>query len=363
MTQRQYDAATAQALMKWAYQEYTDGAITPYIERDDGLYVNESFREVCPPGTLFDWTPADEMDWPGNPNPDTAPFLPIPFAAAELAACMLDGAGRSIQLVLDRRIGYPLDEDGLSSIRDRHRWLRDALQDAYALAAAAQLVVGEFDYNEEAQADELRNRYSDAYDQALEREQVMERVIAGTNKNENPVYGDFIPREEYLRRLSVAKNSVSVLKEQATREQKKVADKWKVWRKAMVRQLLAPEQATSTTPLTNSASNTHRSDFAMLATRDQLIAAFGSFTGMDLMWFNNLKDIPALLRARKVVGQGGRGHIAEPWFCPFEVMQWLTDSKRRKGRKLSDDKAWDLLERHFPMVYNAQSVADPRIAA
>lgn len=109
-----------------------------------------------------------------------------------------------------------------------------------------------------------------------------------------------------------------------------------------------------------SASNAPDCDFSILATRDQLIEAFGRFTGMDASWFKNLKDTPALLTARKVTGQGGRGHIAEPWFCPFEVMQWLADSKRRKGRKLSADKAWELLEKNFPKVYNARSVADPR---
>ena len=81
---------------------------------------------------------------------------------------------------------------------------------------------------------------------------------------------------------------------------------------------------------------------------------------MDASWFRNIKDTPALLAARKVTGQGGRSHIAEPWFCPFEVMQWLADSKRRKGRKLSTEKAWELLEKNFPKVHSAQSVSDPR---
>jgi len=101
-------------------------------------------------------------------------------------------------------------------------------------------------------------------------------------------------------------------------------------------------------------------DFNLLATREQLIAAFGPFTGMDTGWFNNLKDSPALRAARKVTGQGGRGHIAAPLFCPFAVMQWLADPTRRKGRKLGEDKAWQMLEQHFPSVYSANSVCDPR---
>lgn len=119
-------------------------------------------------------------------------------------------------------------------------------------------------------------------------------------------------------------------------------------------------QAAAPALVADSASNPPTSDFSVLATRDQLIDAFGRFTGMDASWFNNLKDTPALQTARKIAGQGGRGHIAEPWFCPFEVMQWLASSKRRKGRTLSPGKAWELLEKHFPKVYNARSIADPR---
>ena len=103
-------------------------------------------------------------------------------------------------------------------------------------------------------------------------------------------------------------------------------------------------------------------DFAMLATREQLIAAFGTFTGMNADWFRNLKDTPALLAARRITGQGGRGHLAEPYFCPFAVMQWLVDGKRKKGRPLSGRKGWELLERHFPMVYASRSIGDPREA-
>ena len=103
-----------------------------------------------------------------------------------------------------------------------------------------------------------------------------------------------------------------------------------------------------------------RTNYALLATRQQLIAAFGSFTGMALAWFDNLKDSPALLAARKVSGQGGRGRTAEPYFCPFEVMQWLIDPKRRKGRPLTPATGWRLLEEHFPKVHATHSVGDPR---
>lgn len=101
-------------------------------------------------------------------------------------------------------------------------------------------------------------------------------------------------------------------------------------------------------------------DLGMLATREQLIEAFGRYSGMNKSWFDNLKDAPRLAAARKVAGRGGRGRIAEPWFCPLEVMLWLIDPKRRKGLTLGEEKGWELLERYFPKVYAANSVGDPR---
>lgn len=101
-------------------------------------------------------------------------------------------------------------------------------------------------------------------------------------------------------------------------------------------------------------------DYATLATRQQLINAFGAFTGMDMLWFKNLKDIPKLKAARKVAGQGQKGQTVEPWFCPYEVMQWLTDPKRKKGRPLSSDKGWQILEKNFASVYNDYSIGDTR---
>ena len=106
LNQNQYDLATAEALMKFAYPGYGEQDLSPYEIKEDGVYVTETFRDISPSGTVFDWTPADEMEWPGSPNPNTAPFLPIPFQAAQLAAAMIDGAGYQIQGAVGHRIGY-----------------------------------------------------------------------------------------------------------------------------------------------------------------------------------------------------------------------------------------------------------------
>ena len=101
-------------------------------------------------------------------------------------------------------------------------------------------------------------------------------------------------------------------------------------------------------------------NYKLLATRSQLIDAFGRFTGMDNSWFKKLGDTPALLAARKIKGIGRNRNSIEPWFCPKEVMGWLISPKRRKGRPLSLDKGWELLEKYFPHVHNMVSLADPR---
>ena len=249
MPQRQYDRATAQALMQWAYSDYQDDQHLPYEIRDEGVYVNAVFRDFCPPGTIYDWTPADCMDGPESPNPDIAPALPIPFTAADLAACMLDGIGQTICQRFGTHIGSPIDESVLANFHPRMRWMRDALRDAYALAAETQNIVGELDHAEQQSAHDLLARFSDAYDQAIERERVMERVVVGTKKDGSPEYGDFIPREEYRRRLERAKASVSDLEEQANSAKAQADEKQRAWREAMVQQLLAPKLPTSPAPV------------------------------------------------------------------------------------------------------------------
>lgn len=226
MSTMQYNLATAEALMKFAYPEYGDEDLKPYEIKEDGVYVAEAFRGYSPAETVLDWTPADEMDWPGSPDPLTAPFLPIPFDAAQLAAAMIEGPGHLIQQEMGYRIGYALDDDALSKFRARQKRMRDALVEAYALAAGAQSVVGEFDYEQEARAHEMAKRYDEENQQANEREGVFEPGIT---------------QDEANARRARAVASMADLKAQAERAQTEVAANWKAWRKSMVRELLKPK--------------------------------------------------------------------------------------------------------------------------
>jgi hypothetical protein len=102
-------------------------------------------------------------------------------------------------------------------------------------------------------------------------------------------------------------------------------------------------------------------DYSILATRQELIDAYRAFTGMDMRWFDNVTDSPKLQKARKVRGEGKKGRSIEPLFCPYLVMGWLIDKKRRKGRPITSDKAWEILEKHFSKVYNIYSAGETRI--
>lgn len=108
--------------------------------------------------------------------------------------------------------------------------------------------------------------------------------------------------------------------------------------------------------LTDDKTQVHTSLFDEWATKDELISAFGAFTGMEDSWFENVKDKPKLKAARRVPGT----RSTQPMYCPFEVMKWLVDKKRKAGRPLREGKGWEILEKNFPRSYNRHSIGDPR---
>jgi hypothetical protein len=91
----------------------------------------------------------------------------------------------------------------------------------------------------------------------------------------------------------------------------------------------------------------------------RLIDAFGIY-GVELKIFKALKDRRRLHAARKVKGQGKKGEVAEPQFCPYEVMIWLIEDGIKDKPKLSSFNAWHILETKFPSVYAEKSIGDPR---
>ena len=99
-------------------------------------------------------------------------------------------------------------------------------------------------------------------------------------------------------------------------------------------------------------------NFDLLATRDQLMLAFGTW-GLKLSWFRELDSHSWLKAARRLKGHGQRSHVTEPLFCPLAVMNGLATCIRGRPR-LSLEKGWGILDHHFPNVSHANSFADPR---
>lgn len=294
-----------------------------FIVKDDGVFPVKGVASIQQEFLNGVWRPACELSVQGE-STWLQPSLPIPFNANELAAFFLHGNGWYVResfgawddgpddVVFDNMI-QP-DDDIASLVVPV---VKKAVTEAFDAYRAAECVVGPYDTTYSEKIQELEKQC-----------------------------GPWLDAQDARERIK-----------QAHRE----ADEYEAaWRKKMVNQLLAVEEI----PLgdgqkATSVANT-QPEVTLLATRQQLIDAFNAFTGMDATWFENLKDTPALLSARKVRGQGGRGHISEPLFCPYEVLRWLIDPARRKGRPLRRDKGWELFERDFPRVFAAYSVGDPR---
>lgn len=119
----------------------------------------------------------------------------------------------------------------------------------------------------------------------------------------------------------------------------------------------APEQA-SPAPVAPSASDALETEWHLLATAEQLCAAFGAFTGMNKDWFGKLGDKPVLKAARFQPGEGGRNK-REPLFYVYPVLQWLIDERRKTGKPMQEATGWRMLKQHFPRVYEAYELSAP----
>ena len=192
--------------------------------RVDGVYVKNEYLDEDLKQQVFTWIPACEMDWPGAPDPLTAPALTIPFSARNLAAFMLDGAGQGIQSTFGH-IELAPDEDELSSLDMRATKVRKALREAYALAQQAQRVVGTDNHDEQDRAADLLSAYRVLRAEAMVREQVMESAI--TN-------------DEYLLRLARVNEPLAAQKAEAQKAKGEADTGHREWLKAMVNQLLNP---------------------------------------------------------------------------------------------------------------------------
>ena len=117
--------------------------IKDWVEfRDDGLYIKDDCidHDWTTQG-VFQWSPACEL-----PEHDalTAPVLPIPFSANQLAAFFLTASGAFVASYYGSFEDGP-DEGMLLAMGVRANQPREALKAAFAAYRAAQEVVGQLD--------------------------------------------------------------------------------------------------------------------------------------------------------------------------------------------------------------------------
>ena len=341
MTEKPYGRKVAESLLS------PTGTNNYWVIDDQGLWPKGEWNPALGTGNRIDfelesWRPAVMFATDSLPQaPGDLPALPFPFDAKDLTAFMLAGFGA---LVADH---YGDWENGPNPERidelNPLDFSRRAVKEAFESYREALKIVGPYPLELGAKADRAREAWSVANAEANQREGV---------SDSKPGTEDSKARGERAKASIVPQD----LEMEATAAEAKAAEE--KWLEAMVRELLEPVQKFKLNVTTNEPAVVDEIDYKMMATRTQLIDAFGSFTGMDLSWFNNLNDVPKLKNARKHTGKSGRNSF-EPLFCPYEVMQWLADPRRKKGRELGEEAAWRLLKRNFPNVYNQYSIGDP----
>lgn len=133
--------------MKKYSAEHAKAIISSYAEnwiefRDDGVHYSPDIF-TYDLGQELIWKYVLELDGDDAPDPLTAPCLPFPFTAHELAAFMLDGIGAaSIPANYAGSWESGPDNRMLESIGDLGRYAKRALCEAYAAIHAAEKAIG-----------------------------------------------------------------------------------------------------------------------------------------------------------------------------------------------------------------------------
>ena len=138
-------------------------------------------------------------------------------------------------------------------------------------------------------------------------------------------------------------------------------NQWATERRFTWRWLLEPQATTpSIAPVgsVGASGGMVELDYSVLATPAALLDAFEKW-GMKAAWFDELDSHKWLLDARRQKGQGQRGNVIPPMFCPYAVMCGLVN-KVRKATRLKPDTAWRTLEHKFPKVHAAFESHDTR---
>lgn len=111
---------------------------------DDGIRPRQVTVENTEFDQLINWTPVCELDGDDAPDPMTAPALPFPFTANQLAAFLIHGCGYFVREQFGDWADGP-DPLALKKLGIAARNAKAALQGAFDAYRAAECVVGAYD--------------------------------------------------------------------------------------------------------------------------------------------------------------------------------------------------------------------------
>lgn len=219
----------------------------------DGVHLRNEQLQFDPTQALH-WKYVCELDGADSPNPLTAPCLPFPFTANQLAAFMLDGVGAVISSVYGNWENGP-DQGMLDSMGVLAREPRRAMTEAYTAYMTAQGTVGPYPSSLEKRVGRLSKIHSYRNGKA--------------NKHEGVFADDITPAESRTRReRAVASNLELWTQLNSAKNEYEAA--FNGWRNAMVRQLLqpAPAQSPATPAVQGNETKEQRQDRRLKACID-----------------------------------------------------------------------------------------------
>lgn len=296
----------------------------------DGVHLRNKQLQFDPTQALH-WKYVCELDGADSPNPLTAPCLPFPFTANQLAAFMLDGVGAVIPSVYGNWENGP-DQGMLDSMGVLAREPRRAMTEAYTAYMTAQGAVGPCPSSLEKRVGRLAKIHSYRNGKA--------------NKHEG-VFADGITSSESRTRRERAVASNLELWTQLNSARNEYEAAFNGWRNAMVRQLLQPAPAlnpATPAPVVAAQRETTKAGPVPVATR----AMADSFAGLHWdgeQWIKKLGDMTVWLEACLVLNRG-RGEGMRLW-NPVLIGSYLvrmghakTNSVRAKFQTQPALKQW-----------------------
>jgi hypothetical protein len=281
--------------------------------KDNGVFAKEVNSE------FLDWMPCCELD--DGPNPQTAPLLPFPFTAKELTAFMLCGWGNFFVGSLGQWEDGPWQEV-LDEFPVRGAKAKEAVIAAFQAYRDAKETVGTEYFKKRHEEKRLHAEYELTVQEANASEKVSEQSISGDERELRRARAEVIAEPAHAKFLAM----------------RVLADKSeKVWRKAMVVQLLNTSGGLKPNYLgTESVSaNANATKQPKTLATTEIASAFHGIKWNEKAWKKALGDKPKWLK-ECIATDGVQGKAQTLWnpvlIGAALVAKFSVDTKRVRAK-------------------------------